>query len=248
MAQQGQVFPLAGHGQDAMRWAYRYRLGRRGSRRVQSGGFASEQAAAEALERTLERMRREQGLVETPTLVEFVDVYLAQHEGEPETVEKLRWLLAKAVRVFGERGLSQLRSPAIAAWRMTIPAGHRFEATQALRQVLARAVNWGCSTSTRPRWASRTPKGVTRRNGRSSRGTSCTPSPTRSGRVTGQWCSSLRQPDSDQGSGWRSSTEMLIATRRWSTFDDAPKRPHQAAQDESERSRRSLAGERACRA
>src|SRR5215204_3663694 len=143
MAQQGQVFPLAGHGQDAMRWAYRYRLGRRGSRRVQSGGFASEQAAAEALERTLERMRREQGLVETPTLVEFVDVYLAQHEGEPETVEKLRWLLAKAVRVFGERGLSQLRSPAIAAWRMTIPAGHRFEATQALRQVVARAVNWG---------------------------------------------------------------------------------------------------------
>ena len=143
MAQQGQVFPLAGHGQDAMRWAYRYRLGGRGSRRVQSGGFASEQAAAEALERTLERMRREQGLVETPTLVEFVDVYLAQHEGEPETVEKLRWLLAKAVRVFGERRLSQLRSPAIAAWRMTIPAGHRFEATEALRQVLARAVNWG---------------------------------------------------------------------------------------------------------
>ena len=26
---------------------------------------------------------------------------------------------------------------------MTIPPGHRFEATQALRQVLARAVNWG---------------------------------------------------------------------------------------------------------
>jgi integrase len=45
--------------------------------------------------------------------------------------------------VFGERRLSQLRSPAIAAWRVTIPAGHRFEATQALRQVLARAVNWG---------------------------------------------------------------------------------------------------------
>src|SRR5215208_3244660 len=83
------------------------------------------------------------GLVETPTLVEFVDVYLAQHEGEPETVEKLRWLLAKAVRVFGERRLSQLRSPAIAAWRMTIPSGHRFEATQALRKVLARAVSWG---------------------------------------------------------------------------------------------------------
>ena len=79
MAQQGQVFPLAAKGGDGMRF------GGRGSRRVQRGGFASEQAAAEALERTLEQLRREHGLVETPTLTEFVDVYLAQHEGEPET-------------------------------------------------------------------------------------------------------------------------------------------------------------------
>jgi integrase len=143
MAQQGQVFPLAGHGGDGMRWAYRYRVGGRASKRVQRGGFESEQAAAEALERVLERLRRERGLVESPTLAEFVAVYLAQHEGEPETTEKLRWLLKKAVRAFGERRLSELLSPAIAAWRMTIPAGHRFEATQALRQVLARAVSWG---------------------------------------------------------------------------------------------------------
>ena len=92
MAQQGQVFPLAGQGRDGTRWAYRYRVGGRGSRRVQRGGFASEQAAAEALERVLEQLRREQGLVESPTLAEFVEVYLAQHEGEPETTEKLRWL------------------------------------------------------------------------------------------------------------------------------------------------------------
>jgi hypothetical protein len=88
-------------------------------------------------------LRREQGLVETPTLREFVDVYLAQHGGEPETVEKLRRLLAKAVREFGDRRLGQLRPAAIAAWRMTIPLGHRFERTQALRQVLNRAVEWG---------------------------------------------------------------------------------------------------------
>jgi integrase len=143
MAQQGQVFPLAGQGRNGTRWAYRYRVGGRGSKRVQRGGFASEQAAVEALERALEQMRREQGLVESPTLAEFVEVYLAQHEGEPETTAKLRWLLQKAVRAFGDRRLSELRSPAIAAWRMTIPSGHRFEATQALRQVLARAVSWG---------------------------------------------------------------------------------------------------------
>jgi hypothetical protein len=109
MAQQGQVFPLAGQGRDGTRWAYRYRVGGRGSRRVQRGGFASEQAAVEALERALEQLRREQGLVESPTLIEFVDLYLAQHEGEPETTAKLRWLLGKAVPAFGERRLSELR-------------------------------------------------------------------------------------------------------------------------------------------
>ena len=143
MVQQGQVFELNSGDDGAKRWAYRYRVGGRGSKRVQRGGFASEQAAEEALERALERLRRERGLVEAPTLREFVDVYLAQHGGEPETVEKLRWLLAKSVRVFGERRLGRLQSAEIAAWRMTVPAGHRFEATQALRQVLNRAVEWG---------------------------------------------------------------------------------------------------------
>jgi integrase len=144
MSQQGQVFELKASGPDGKRlWAYRYRAGGRGSRRVQRGGFESEQAAVEALERALERLRREQGLVQAPRLSELVDVYLAQHDGEPETVEKLRWLLAKAVGRFGDRRISQLRPAEIAAWRMTIPAGHRFEATQAHRQVLARAVSWG---------------------------------------------------------------------------------------------------------
>jgi integrase len=143
LLQQGQVFQLASRDGGETRWAYRYRVGGRGTKRVQRGGLATEQAAVEALERALERLRRERGLVETPTLLEFVEVYLGQHGGEPETIEKLSWLLAKAVRAFGDRRLGQLRSPEIAAWRMTIPAGHRFEATQALRQVLNRAVDWG---------------------------------------------------------------------------------------------------------
>ncbi len=106
--QQGQVFQLKSNGTGA-RWAYRYRVGGRDSRRVQRGGFKSQQAATEALERALERLRREQGLVEAPTLRELVEVYLAQHSGEPETVEKLHWLLAKPVRAFGHRRISQLR-------------------------------------------------------------------------------------------------------------------------------------------
>jgi hypothetical protein len=113
MPQLGQIFALKAKG--APRWAYRYWVGSRGSRRVQRGGYESEQAATEALERALERLRRERGLIEAPTLSELVDVYLAQHGGEPETVEKLRWLLATAVRAFGERRINQLRPAEIAA-------------------------------------------------------------------------------------------------------------------------------------
>ena len=143
MVQQGQVLQMKSKaaGGEAL-WAYRYRVGGRGSR-VQRGGFASERDAAEALERALERLRRANGTASTLTLARLVDEYLAQHDAQPETIEKLRWLLAKAVGAFGDRRLGELRSQEIAAWRMTIPPGHRFEATQALRQVLARAVAWG---------------------------------------------------------------------------------------------------------
>ena len=141
---QGQVFELKtrSHGGEAV-WAYRYRIAGRDSRRLQRGGFKSERAAREALERALARLRREQGLVEAPRLRELVDLYLAQHGGEPETVAKLRWLLTKAVRAFGHRRINQIRPAEIATWRMNIAGGHRFEATQALRQVLDRAVSWG---------------------------------------------------------------------------------------------------------
>ena len=139
----GQVFKLKSDNEANSLWAYRYRVGGRGSRRVQRGGFVSERDASEALERALERVRRERGCGTTLTLTELVDEYLAQHDGEPETIEKLRWLLTKPIKAFGSRRLPQLRAQEIAAWRMTIPAGHRFEATQALRHVLARAVVWG---------------------------------------------------------------------------------------------------------
>ena len=54
---------------------------------------------------------------------------------------KLRWLLAKAINDLGGVRLVD-RAEAICAWRQTLPEGHRFEATQALRQVLNRAVAW----------------------------------------------------------------------------------------------------------
>jgi hypothetical protein len=49
------------------------------------------------------RWTGERGLVEAPRLPELVEIYLAQHDGEPETARELRWLLAKPVRYFGSR-------------------------------------------------------------------------------------------------------------------------------------------------
>ncbi len=100
MLQQGQVFRLKGGSDEASPWAYRYRVGVRASRRVQRGGFASKRDASEALERALERVRRERGCGTALTLAELVGGYLAPHDGEPETIEKLSWLLSKAVKAF----------------------------------------------------------------------------------------------------------------------------------------------------
>jgi hypothetical protein len=58
MLQEGQVFRLRGGGGDEKTlWAFRYR-----------GGFASERDASEALERALERVRRERGCGSALTL------------------------------------------------------------------------------------------------------------------------------------------------------------------------------------
>jgi integrase len=65
------------------------------------------------------------------------------HQAAPVTIAKLRWLLGKATDVLGERRLVELTPRDVYAWRFSIPEGHRFEATQALRQVLNRAVCWG---------------------------------------------------------------------------------------------------------
>jgi integrase len=140
--QQGQVFKLKTKGADGQPlWAYRYRLGR-GSARPQAGGFATRADALKALEKVLARLRP--GLrAGTLTLAELVDEYLEMHQAEPVTIAKLRWLLGKATATLGEIRLADLSPKEVYAWRLTVPKGHRFEATQALRQVLNRAVDWG---------------------------------------------------------------------------------------------------------
>ena len=143
MWQQGQVFKLKAKGREGQPlWAYRYRLEGRGSVRPQVGGFATRADALRALEKVLARLGLG-GRAATMTLGELVDEYLEIHQAEPVTMAKLRWLLGKATATFAEVRLTDLSPKDVYAWRLTIPEGHRFEATQALRQVLSRAVAWG---------------------------------------------------------------------------------------------------------
>jgi integrase len=143
MIQQGQVFKLKAKGPDGQPlWAYRYRLEGRDSERPQVGGFATRAEAEKALRKVLDRLGPDGGRG-TITLAEFVDEYLEMHQAAPVTIAKLRWLLSKATAVLGEKRLADLAPRDVYVWRMTIPDGHRHEATQALRQVLNRAVAWG---------------------------------------------------------------------------------------------------------
>jgi len=81
--------------------------------------------------------------------------------------------------------LAELSPKDVYAWRLTIPEGHRFEATQALRQMLNRAVAWGLIDYNPAKRgvpnAMRRPK----EKRRSNRGTSSRRSPTGSALSTG---------------------------------------------------------------
>jgi integrase len=143
MIQQGQVFKLKTKGPDGQPlWAYRYRLDGRGSERPQVGGFATRAEAEKALKKVLDRLGPSGGRA-TITLADLVDEYLALHQAAPVTIAKLRWLLGRATSVLGGTRLADLSPRDVYAWRLAVPEGHRFEATQALRQVLNRAVDWG---------------------------------------------------------------------------------------------------------
>src|SRR5207248_5777700 len=119
----------------------RYRVAGRGSARRQVGGFSSKAEAQRALQNKLARLlpgRRSAAL----TLGEWAEEYLEAHQGERVTVAKLRWLLGKATAELGDLRLAELSPEQVCAWRLTVTERHRFEATQALRQVLNRAVAW----------------------------------------------------------------------------------------------------------
>jgi len=92
------------------------------------GWIATRVEAQRALRRTLERLCPGAVIM----LAELVEELLEVNQPAPATIEKLRWLLAKATFAFGEVRVLDLRAEEICAWRETLPEGHRFEATQPL--------------------------------------------------------------------------------------------------------------------
>ena len=80
---------------------------------------------------------------EAVTVAEAIDRYLAAHEVDPATTDKLRRQLRHAAAAFGDRGLQTLRPDELAAWRRTLSEGSRSDLFRALRQVLEQAARWG---------------------------------------------------------------------------------------------------------
>jgi integrase len=119
MAQHGQVLKLRACRADGKAvWAYRYRVNGGRSKRPQVGGFATRADAQRALRRDLERLRPGREM----TLAELVDEYLRVHQAAPATIEKLRWLLAKATVAFG--ACVNLHNFRVRHWRLAqIAAG-----------------------------------------------------------------------------------------------------------------------------
>jgi integrase len=135
--QRGEVKKLAGGS-----WAYRYRDAN--GKRRQRGGYKTKGEAAAALSLVLEQVRL--GPLAAArrewTVTQLVDRYLEQHQVEAWTLEVLRWKLGKVTDAFGDVKLRELLPEEVGSWRMRIPEGHRFETTQAFRQVLDAAVRW----------------------------------------------------------------------------------------------------------
>lgn len=79
---------------------------------------------------------------EIPTVNEIVNTFLASHEVDPATTNKLRYELKHATRAFGDRRIDELRTPELVAWRTGLPARSRHQLFRSFRQVLEQAVTW----------------------------------------------------------------------------------------------------------
>jgi len=126
-------------------WSVRYR-GEDGREHLR-GGFATKTEAATWVDdkvTEVEKIRNGERVASAnvPTVEELVDRFLAIHEVDPATIDRLRYELRHATRAFGDKRIDQLRTPDLAAWRATLPARSRHQLFRSFRQVLEQAVTW----------------------------------------------------------------------------------------------------------
>jgi integrase len=126
-------------------WAVRW-YDEGGVRRFR-GSFPTRSAAREWVDCKTDEiaaLRRGEKLAPSaiPTVAELVDRFLATHEVDPATTERLSGELRHATRAFGDKRLDQLRTPDLAAWRATLPERSRHKMFRSFRQVLEQAVTW----------------------------------------------------------------------------------------------------------
>jgi integrase len=78
-----------------------------------------------------------------PTVNQLVDGFLASHDVDPATTNKLKYELAHAKRQFGTLRIDELRPLDLAAWRATLPPRTRHQPFGSFKQVLEQAVALG---------------------------------------------------------------------------------------------------------
>lgn len=118
-----------------------------GARRFR-GGFETKTAAREWVDSTVAEvaaLRRgdlpKPGTI--PTVSELIDTFLAYHDVDQATIDKLGYELAHAKRKFGAVRIDELRPLELSTWRATLPARSRHQPFGAFRQVLEHAVTLG---------------------------------------------------------------------------------------------------------
>lgn len=127
MAQLGQPFKAPGREGWQIRWRERKPDGTWTNR--QRGGFKTRDAA-----RAYRDAQTGASGQQRVSLAELIDRYLATHTGAAHTRKMLRWKLDKALDAFENVAPATLTAEEVERWRLTIPEGHRFETTQALKQ------------------------------------------------------------------------------------------------------------------
>jgi integrase len=80
---------------------------------------------------------------ELPTVDELIDTFLATHEVDPATINKLKYELVHARRAFGSLRIDELRPLELSEWRATLPPRTRHQPFGSFKQVLEQAVSLG---------------------------------------------------------------------------------------------------------